>query len=109
MQPAEALKTNNGINMGTNTAANAPDAQPPIDRQALEAQLAEARVKLEALAQELRAVDDELEKLATDRRQHRLALEICGRLDELTALGGAQLFWGDSITAGAGVEHVNRV
>lgn len=79
------------------------------DQQALLAQLAQTRGKLDALARDLRAIDSELEGLATKRKQHRLALEVCGTLEELSDIGGAELFWGDRTAAGASADHIRRV
>src|SRR5262245_4527033 len=77
------------------------------DQQALLAQVSEAREKLDGLMGELRAVDGELEELATERRQHRLLHDVCGALDELAEIGGAALFWGEA--PGTGEDHLRRV
>lgn len=79
------------------------------DQQALVAQLAQAREKLVALARDLRAIDDELEGLATERKQHRLLLDACGSLEQLNAIGGTELFWGEGISADASADHIRRV
>ena len=78
------------------------DAVTGQDQERLLAELAEARARLDALVQDLRTVDRELEDLTTDRRQHRLLHDVCGALDELRELGGAALFWGERTGAGEG-------
>lgn len=79
------------------------------DEQALLAQLREARERLDALAGELRAVDAELEGLATDRQRHRLLHDACSALEELDGLGGARLFWGDRAAGAEAGEHLRGV
>jgi outer membrane biosynthesis protein TonB len=87
-------------------AETVSDAQ---DREALAAELAQARQTLAALANELRGIDAELESFATEREQHRLALDICSSLDKLGEIGGAPVFWGDSVERSASADHVRRV
>jgi len=79
------------------------------NREALAAELAQARQALDALASELRGVDAELESFATEREQHRLALDICSWLDKLGGIGGAAVFWGESVDTHANADHVRRV
>jgi hypothetical protein len=74
------------------------------DEPGLLGQVAQARERLEGLVRELRAVDRELEALATERTQYRLLDQVCGALEELRALGAAELFWGGR--AGAEPEHL---
>ncbi len=85
------------------------DAVTGQDQQVLLAQLAEAREKLDGLVRDLRAIDDELDGRATERQQHRLLHDVCGALEELSELGGAQLFWGDHATARTSEDHIRRV
>jgi outer membrane biosynthesis protein TonB len=75
------------------------------DQEALVAQLVQAREELVAIAQKLRAVDEELESLAGERRQHQLLLDVCGSLKKLEDAGGAELFWGEGL-ASASAEHI---
>jgi hypothetical protein len=79
------------------------------NQQALAAELAQARQALDALAVDLRAIDGELESLATEREQHRLLLEICSSLDKLGEIGGDGLFWGEGVDKDAGADRVRRV
>ncbi len=62
--------------------------------QELEQLLAAAREKLDVLVANLRAIDGELDGLATQRKQHRLLQDVCGAFDQLDESGGAELFWG---------------
>ncbi|HET9694091.1 MAG TPA: AgmX/PglI C-terminal domain-containing protein [Steroidobacteraceae bacterium] len=71
------------------------------DQQALLAQLAQAREKLDGLVRDLRTVEGELDRLAPEREQHRLLHEACTALQQLGAKGGASLFWGDDAAARA--------
>ena len=88
-------------------AAN--DASDQENQAALAAELAQARAVLDALSSDLRAVDGELADLATEREQHRIAVDVCTALDKLSALGGVALFWGDSVDESANADHVRRV
>ena len=85
------------------------DAVTGQDQQALLAQVARAREKLDGLVRDLRAVDHELEDLATERRQHRLLHDVCSALGELSEIGGAGLFWGDRTGPGTSEDHIRRV
>jgi hypothetical protein len=69
-------------------------------------QLAEARARLDGLAQQLLAVDDELASFATARKQHSLLREICSALETLGETGGAELFWGDRASTTLGTEQI---
>jgi hypothetical protein len=71
------------------------------DQQALLAQLAQAREKLDGLVRDLRTVEGELDGLAPEREQHRLLHDACTALQQLGAKGGATLFWGDDAAARA--------
>ena len=85
------------------------DAETNQDPKALLAQLAQAREKLERLAADLRAIDDELESLSTERQQFRLLHDACAALDQLSQLGAAELFWGDRAAVGSGEQQLRRV
>src|SRR5262245_52959829 len=67
---------------------NADETSNRENQEALAAELAQARAVLDALAADLRAVDAELADLATEREQHRIAVEVCTSLDKLSVLGG---------------------
>src|SRR5262245_10372152 len=82
---------------------------PQQDQQALLAELAVAREKLDGFMAELRAIDRELEDLAPERRQHRLLHDVCGALDELRELGAAELFWGDRAAVLGAETQLQRV
>ena len=84
------------------------DAVVAQDQRELVARLTEVRVKLDALAGDLRGVDGELESLATERKQHRLLQEACGVLEALGDSGGAELFWGDARGVSASADHIRR-
>jgi outer membrane biosynthesis protein TonB len=85
------------------------DAVAVQDQHALIAQLAHIRGKVDVLVGDLRTVEGELDGLATERKQHRLLHDLCTSLDELNALGAADLFWGDSAAVVAGEAQVRRV
>jgi hypothetical protein len=65
--------------------------------QELRAQVELVRGRLEGLAAELRAVDDEVESLAPQRKHHELLEQACGSVEKLDELGAASLFWGERI------------
>jgi len=85
------------------------DALTGQDQQALLAQLAHARERLDGLVRDLRAIDAELEGMATERRQHRLLHDVCSELEELSEIGGAGLFWDDRTAGGTGEDQIRRV
>ena len=62
--------------------------------QELEELLAAARERLDGLVSNLRAIDAELDSIATERNQHRLLQDVCSAFDHLNESGGAELFWG---------------
>ncbi|HEY8123095.1 MAG TPA: AgmX/PglI C-terminal domain-containing protein [Myxococcota bacterium] len=73
------------------------DPIAPQDERALREQLDRARSKLDGLVRDLRAADDELASLCTERKQHQLLGRACDALEELSAQGAARLFWGDRV------------
>ncbi len=85
------------------------EIQDAATAQDLATLLAEAREKLDGLVHDLRAIDAELETLATERQQHHLLQDACGALEKLSEIGGAGLFWGDGTAAGTSDEHIRRV
>ncbi len=75
----------------------------------LQGLLEEARAKLDELAGSIGAVDAELESLSAARAQHQALQAACDALDELRAVGGAELFWDSSTPLGARDQHMGRV
>ena len=73
--------------------------QDTLTPELLQALLEEARAKLDELARGIGAVDAELESLSDARTQHRALQSACDALDELGAIGGAELFWDGSTPA----------
>lgn len=67
------------------------------DEEALRSELRQARERLNALWQDLQAVDRQLDGMSTDRQVHRLLGEACSALEGLGELGAAPLFWGDAV------------
>jgi outer membrane biosynthesis protein TonB len=65
------------------------------DEQLLHGQLAEAGERRSQLALDLRSIEDELDALADDRRQHQLLSQVCNGLEELEGVRGGALFWGE--------------
>ena len=87
----------------------APNDQALKDQQALLAELGTSQESVDALVGELRALDAQLEALATERNQHRLLHQVCDALGELGKLGGAQLFWGTAQAVTTGEDQLGRV
>src|SRR5258708_15184909 len=86
----------------------APNDQALKDQQALLAELGTSQESVDALVGELRALDAQLEALATERNQHRLLHQVCDALGELGRLGGAQLFWGTAQAVTTGEVQLGR-
>lgn len=92
--------------------ATAPDEQSISDqqnREALAAELAQARQVLDALSSDLREVDAELDNLSVEREQHRLAVDICGTIDRLEVIGGGAVFWGENVDKNVTADHLRGV
>ena len=88
----------------------AESASAEQDRAVLAAELAQARKAVDALTNDLRGIDDELDRLAPERLRHALALDIVSSLDKLAEIGGAAIFWGeDGDDGGATASHLRRV
>jgi len=87
----------------------APNDQALKDQQALVAELGASQESVDALVGELRALDAQLEALATERNQHRLLHQVCDALGELGKLGGAQLFWGTAEAVTTAEDQLGRV
>jgi hypothetical protein len=79
------------------------------DQQALQALLAQAQEALDRLVGDLRAVDGELDAISTERQQYQLLHDVCGALEQLSQLGGAELFWGDRAAVGSGEQRLRHV
>jgi outer membrane biosynthesis protein TonB len=72
------------------------------DQEALIAALGASQESVDALVGTLRALNAQLEALATERNQHRLLHQVCDALGELGQLGGARLFWGTAEAVATG-------
>lgn len=108
MQLAEAQFDADDL-LGTTGVIDTGAPSEQSNQQAIAAEIAQARQALDTLSIDLRAIDLELEDLATEREQHRLLVEICGSLDKLDGIGGAALFWGETAGSNATADHVRRV
>ncbi len=78
----------------------------PENESALRARIEQSNRWLDALAGELRAIDDEL---AGDRQQYALLQEACGALEKLDEQDAAGLFWNELAAVDAGQVHVRSV
>jgi hypothetical protein len=88
--------------------AEAAQIDATRDTLILQALLEDARAKLDELARGIVAIDAELESLSAARAQHRALQAACDSLDELGAMGGAELFWDGSTPADARDEHMRH-
>src|SRR5215831_1334242 len=80
----------------------APSGEVLKEQQALITELGTSQESVDALVDQLRSLDAQLEALSTERNQHRLLHQVCDALGELGQLRGAQLFWGtpEAVTTG---------
>lgn len=85
------------------------NTEATLDQQTLQEQLAESRERLEALARTLRATDQQLEALSTERQQYQLLQDACEALEKLGEMDAAQLFWGERLSGEPSIEHLRRV
>lgn len=109
MQLAEAEFDANDIPvLSEAVAVGAADADGS-KQQELAAGLAIARQALDDLAVDLRAVELELEDLATERAQYGMLADACNALDKLDKMGGGALFWGENADSKAGAAYIGRV
>ncbi len=74
----------------------------------LDERIAEARVRLDALARDLSVVDEELETFAAERVRHKLLEQACHALEDLSQAGGADLFWEGLVAKGEWAGHIAR-
>jgi outer membrane biosynthesis protein TonB len=72
--------------------------QDAADQRPLDERIAQARARLDELADNLATVDDELEAFAEVRFRHQVLEKACHALEELGHAGGADLFW-EGLTA----------
>lgn len=82
--------------------------KPPEERE-LRAQVEQVRGRMQGLAADLHAVDDEVESLATQRMHHELLDQACGSLEKLGELGVASLFWGERMEPARAAEQLRGV
>jgi len=85
------------------------NTEATLDQQTLQEQLAESRELLAALARTLRATDQQLEALSTERQQYQLLQDACEALEKLGEMDAAQLFWGERLSGEPSIEHLRRV
>lgn len=69
----------------------------------------EAQEKLGGLEQNLHAIDGELGRLSAQREQYELLAQTCDSLEQLGALGAAELFWGDDVDRSQAARHVREL
>jgi len=79
------------------------------DEDALNAQLAEARGRIDKLSSELGFVESELASMETERQQFSLLQDVCVGLEKLNELGADDLFWKGRLDVHDGVHHVRQV
>ncbi len=68
-------------------------SEHPPDEQALQSRVRESEGELAILEEDLYAVDVELAELAGQSRKFEALGQVCRSLDELSDLGGTELFW----------------
>ena len=77
--------------------------------QPLRTQIDRVEEKIDGLANNLRAVDSELSKLAPQREQFGLVQNVCESLEKLRTLGVADMFWGGRADERAADRHLDEV
>ncbi len=79
------------------------------DEEVFRVQLEQSRGRLDGFVRERRAIDAELEDMATERSQYEALHEVCGGLEKLGQLGAAELFWSGRAANGEADEHLRLV
>ncbi len=79
------------------------------EQQDLNARIEKVRETITRLKKKVRAVDAELDAIATERERYELLNDICQALDKLDELGAGHLFWGKGAAAQDTVAHLSRV
>jgi len=79
------------------------------NEEVLRVQLEQSRGRLDGFVRELRAIDAQLEDVATERSQYQALHEVCGGLEKLDQLGAAELFWSGRVANGEADEHLRLV
>ncbi len=79
------------------------------NEEVLRVQLEQSRGRLDGFVRDLRAIDAELEDVATERSQYEALHEVCGGLEKLGQLGAAELFWSGRAANGEADEHLRLV
>jgi len=79
------------------------------DESALRVELEATRVRLDALARELREVDSELEGLEVERLNYELLHDVCGGLEKLDEGEASELFWSGLVAVDSGRAHLGAV
>lgn len=90
----------------TDNNAMEPETNPAANAQALAERIAQARARLDELAQDLTALDGQIESFDADRARHRLLEQACRALEELHQAGGADLFWDGLVAGGEWPSHL---
>jgi hypothetical protein len=85
------------------------NTEASLDHDVLSAQLGQAHEQRDALTRDLRAVDGELEALASERTRYDLLQNACDSLEKLRELGASEMFWGERLAAERTDEHLRRV
>lgn len=75
-------------------------------REPVQAQIDQATEHLTELECDLQAIDRELEEYSMRTRQFELLDEVCDSLDNLSDIGGAELFWGDLADTPKAIDHM---
>jgi hypothetical protein len=75
----------------------------------LNAQIEQARGKLELVESELRAAEAELEDLAVDKKRFDALQEVCKALDTLGELDAGELFWEEMPEVKDAAAHLERL
>jgi len=90
----------------TDTNAMELETNHADEQASLDERIAEARARLDALAQDLAIVEEELEGFASERVRHRLLEQACHALEELNQADGADLFWDGLAASGQWAGHI---
>ena len=71
--------------------------------------MAEATEKIAGLESKLRALNELLDSISSQRQQYQVLGDICISLEKLNAMGAADLLWGEQLDSNGSGQKLQRI